>query len=88
MGLVEYYRVFIEGLYQIVRPITQMIKNDARFIWLDECEQSFLKLKEKLTTSLVLALTSRSDGFVVCIDSSSRGLRCVLMQHGKIIAYA
>ncbi|XP_073314733.1 uncharacterized protein [Primulina huaijiensis] len=88
MGLAGYYRRFIEGFYQIARPITQLTKKDARFIWSDECEKSFLTLKEKLTTAPVLALPSGSGGFVVCTDESSRGLGCVLMQHEKVIAYA
>ncbi|XP_073314766.1 uncharacterized protein [Primulina huaijiensis] len=88
MGLAGYYRRFIEGFSQIARPITQLTKKDARFIWSDECEKSFLTLKEKLTTAPVLALPSGSGGFVVCTDASSRGLGCVLIQHGKVIAYA
>ncbi|XP_073057303.1 uncharacterized protein [Primulina eburnea] len=88
MGLAGYYRRFTEGFSQIARPITQLTKKDARFIWSDECENSFLKLKKKLTKTPVLALPSGSGGFVVCTDASSRGLGCVLMQHGKVIAYA
>ncbi|XP_073047668.1 uncharacterized mitochondrial protein AtMg00860-like [Primulina eburnea] len=88
MGLAGYYRRFIERFSQIARPITHLTKKDARFIWSDECENSFLTLKEKLTTAPVLALPSGSGGFVVCTDASSRGLGCVLMQHGKVIAYA
>jgi len=36
----------------------------------------------------VLALPSGTKGFVVYSDASKRGLRCVLMQHGHVIAYA
>ncbi|XP_073035231.1 uncharacterized protein [Primulina eburnea] len=45
-------------------------------------------LKEKLTTAPVLALPSGSGGYVVCSDASLNGLGCVLMQNGRVIAYA
>ncbi|XP_073057258.1 uncharacterized protein [Primulina eburnea] len=48
----------------------------------------FSYIKDKLTTAPVLAFPSGSGGFAVCTDASSRGLGCVLMQHGKVIAYA
>ncbi|XP_075483798.1 uncharacterized protein LOC142523951 [Primulina tabacum] len=48
----------------------------------------FLTLKEKLTTAPVLALPLGSGGYVVCSDASLNGLGCVLMQNGRVIAYA
>ena len=53
-----------------------------------KCETSFRELKESLTSALVLALPSRTKGFVVYSDASKGGLGCVLMQHGHVIAYA
>ncbi|CAL2229371.1 unnamed protein product [Prunus armeniaca] len=41
-----------------------------------------------LTTAPVLALPDDGGGFVVCSDASKQGLGCVLMQQGKVIAYA
>jgi hypothetical protein len=36
----------------------------------------------------VLTLPLGTKGFVVYSDASGKGLECVLMQHGKVIAYA
>ncbi|GFS42569.1 hypothetical protein Acr_00g0080620 [Actinidia rufa] len=36
----------------------------------------------------LLTLPSGTDGFTIYSDASHRGLGCVLMQHGKVIAYA
>ncbi|XP_075499227.1 uncharacterized protein LOC142537610 [Primulina tabacum] len=46
------------------------------------------KLKKRMTTAPVLTLPSGSGGFTVCTDASLKCLGCVLMQHGKVIAYA
>nr|XP_009799734.1 PREDICTED: uncharacterized protein LOC104245771 [Nicotiana sylvestris] len=54
----------------------------------EECEQSFQKLKMCLTTAPILALPSGSGGFSVICDASRVGLGCVLMQNGRVIAYA
>ncbi|GJT25420.1 putative reverse transcriptase domain-containing protein [Tanacetum coccineum] len=45
-------------------------------------------LKEKLCNALVLALLDGPDDFVVYCDASNQGFECVLMQRGKVIAYA
>ena len=57
-------------------------------MWSEECEKSFQELKRRLTTAPVLTLPSGTEGFVVYSDASGKGLGCVLMQHGKVIAYA
>ena len=45
-------------------------------------------MKKRLVSSLILVLPSGTDGFTIYSDASHRGLGCVLMQHGKVIAYA
>ena len=41
-----------------------------------------------MVLALVLTIPSSSGGFVVYSDASHQGLGCVLMQHGKVVAYA
>ena len=68
--------------------MTNLLKKTKEFEWTPECEQSFQKLKQKLTTTPVLALPNISKDFVVYCDASRQGLGCVLMQDGRVIAYA
>ncbi|GJU84730.1 putative reverse transcriptase domain-containing protein [Tanacetum coccineum] len=49
---------------------------------------TFLTLKDKLCNVPVLALPDGPEDFVVYCDASGIGLGCVLMQRGKVIAYA
>ncbi|KAL0437782.1 UNVERIFIED_CONTAM: hypothetical protein Sradi_0486100 [Sesamum radiatum] len=65
-----------------------LLKKNAPFNWNDRCAQSFEELKKRLTSAPILALPSGDGGYVVYTDASRRGLGCVLMQHGKVIAYA
>lgn len=57
------------------------------FVWSDECETSFLRLKEELTTTPILTLPIEGESFVVYCDASHIWLGCVLMHRGRVIAY-
>ena len=57
-------------------------------MWTPECEASFQKLKHKLTSAPMLVIPNLKKDFVVYSDASRKGLGCVLMQEGKVIAYA
>ena len=65
-----------------------MTKKGVEFKWTDTCENAFQTLKIKLTTALVIAQLDITKGFDVYCDASRIGLGCVLMQEGRVIAYA
>nr|GFC52426.1 hypothetical protein [Tanacetum cinerariifolium] len=54
----------------------------------EEHELAFQILKDKLCNAPVLNLFDGPEDFVVYCDASEIGLGCVLMQRGKVIAYA
>ena len=58
------------------------------FKWTDACEKCFQELKKRLTSAPILSIPSGTGGFVVYSDASKNGLGCVLMQNGKVVAYA
>ena len=88
LGLASYYRRFVEGFSRIAAPLTQLTRKNAKFVWIEECEKSFQELKQRLVTTPVLIIPSNLGGFVIYSDASRKGLGCVLMPHGKVIAYA
>src|SRR5262249_14823885 len=88
LGLAGYYRRFIHGFSALAATLTHLTRKNVKFVWSKECEQSFQELKTRLTSAPVLSLPVGSGGFVVYTDASLLGLGCVLMQHGKVIAYA
>ncbi|GKA95268.1 putative reverse transcriptase domain-containing protein, partial [Tanacetum coccineum] len=63
-------------------------KKSKTFDWGEEQEREFQTLKEKLCNTPILALHDRPKDFVVYCDASCLGLGCMLMQRGKVIAYA
>jgi hypothetical protein len=88
LGLAGYYRRFIPYFSKIVKPITSLLKNNTKFDWSSKCNETFEQLKVLLTTALVFAQPDIEKPFDVYWDTSGTGLGCVLMQEGRIIAYA
>ncbi|KAL0546199.1 hypothetical protein IC582_016105 [Cucumis melo] len=88
LGLAGYYRRFVENFSRIATPLTQLTRKGAPFVWSKACEDSFQNLKQKLVTAPVLTVPDGSGSFVIYSDASKKGLGCVLMQHGKVVAYA
>ena len=68
--------------------MTQLLKKDKKFVWTEAYEKSFQELKRKLTTAPVLVVPDIHKSFEVYCDAFRKGLRCVLMQEGKVVAYA
>ncbi|GKC03005.1 putative reverse transcriptase domain-containing protein [Tanacetum coccineum] len=80
--------VFIENFSKIDKPLTLLTQKNKTYEWGDNQEESFRILKEKLCNVPVLALPDGPNDFVVYCDASNQGFGCVLMQQGKVIAYA
>ncbi|GKB58034.1 putative reverse transcriptase domain-containing protein [Tanacetum coccineum] len=88
LGLVGYYRRFIEGFLKIAKPMTKLTQKKVMFVWGDKKEASFQLLKQKLCSAQILALPKGSEDFIVYCNASIKGLSVVLMQRDKVIAYA
>ena len=88
LGLAGYYRRFIPDFSKIAQPMTKLLQKDAKFVWSPACEGAFQALKEFLTSAPVLAQPDIDKPFNVYCDASRIELGCVLMQDGRVIAYA
>ncbi|WVZ70514.1 hypothetical protein U9M48_019175 [Paspalum notatum var. saurae] len=88
LGLAGYYRRFIESFSRIAKPMTSLLEKSVPFIWTKERQAAFDELKKRLTIAPVLTLPDLTKSFTVYCDVSKEGLGCVLMQEGKVIAYA
>ncbi|KAA3473697.1 DNA/RNA polymerases superfamily protein [Gossypium australe] len=69
-------------------PLTRLLQKDVKFEWSERCQKSFEQLKAFLTEAPVLTQPEPGKEFTIFSDASLNGLGCVLMQEGKVIAYA
>ncbi|WVZ80154.1 LOW QUALITY PROTEIN: hypothetical protein U9M48_027653 [Paspalum notatum var. saurae] len=88
LGLAGYYRRFIKDFSKTAKPMTSLTKKNAKYTWSPNCEEAFQSLKRSLTTAPVLAQPDVAKPFDVYCDASGNGLGCVLMQEGRVVAYA
>ena len=88
LGLAGYYRRFIQDFSKIATPLTKLTRKTEPFVWSGKQEEAFLTLKNLLCEAPILSLPEGNEDFVVYSDASYSGLGCVLMQRGKVIAYA
>ena len=87
MGLARYYRRFVARFSRISHPITSLQRKGNKFEWTKKCEKAFQELKRALTSAPILVVADPSLDFVVYTDAFWDGIRVILMQEGRAIAY-
>ena len=88
LGLTGYYRRFVKGFSMIAASMTRLLQKNVKFECCEECQRSFDKLKAFLTEAPILTQSACGKEYVIFSDASLNGLGCVLMQEGKVVAYA
>lgn len=91
VGLCSYYKKFVDGFADLCRPLYHLTKKDVKFVWSDECEESFKQLKFALQHSVTLQYPDFELPFILDTDASDFSSGAVLSQmHDgveKVVAY-
>ncbi len=87
LGLSNYFRRFIQGYSTLVAPLTHLTRKDVKYIWTEQCQESFEGVKYALTHAPVLSLPIFGERFEVICDASLLGIGAVLLQKGRPIAF-
>ncbi|GFW00893.1 retrovirus-related Pol polyprotein from transposon 412 [Trichonephila clavipes] len=91
LGLCTYYRKFVKGFSNIARPLHKLTESKQKFQWTKECEDSFLQLKEALTSSPILIYPQSDKPFILDTDASNESVGAVLSQEidgqERVVAY-
>lgn len=92
MGLASWYRRFVTNFATLSAPLTKLLKKDTTFTWNEDAEKAFKSLKEKLSSTPILACPDFNETFTLQVDASNNGLGAALTQSSngreKVIAYA
>ncbi|KAA3477920.1 reverse transcriptase [Gossypium australe] len=78
---------FMPNFSTIVVPLMSVIKKNSAFHWTDEQERSFNAIKECLVKTPLLSLPDFTKTFEIECDASDVGIRAVLTQDGRPVAY-
>lgn len=92
LGLIGYYRKFVENFSKIAKPLTELLKKNKEFIWTSLQQNAFEILKNILTTKPLLAYPDFEKEFILTTDASQNAIGAILSQgeifSDKPIAYA
>eukprot|EP00253_Pinus_taeda_P022396 PITA_22396 len=87
LGATQYWRKFIANFSLIVDPLHALKGLKQVFQWGGKQQKAFDTLKEKISTTPVLALLDLQHPFEIETDASDYAMGVVLMQDGKPICY-
>ena len=86
LGLVNYYRQFIEGFASIAKLLHDMVKKDKKWEWTERQEKVFKELKDQFTKELVLAALDLDKKLRVKVDTSdyvTGGMLSMEVENGR-----
>jgi hypothetical protein len=83
LGLASFYRRLIPHFADIAKPLTQLTKKDKIWDWNQKCQESFDRIKSKLSSTPLLAFLDFKVPFILTTDASTVGLGAVLSQVQK-----
>ena len=87
LGLANYYRRFILDYSKIACSLTDLLKKERKWEWDAECQATFQKLKDAITSKLVLRLPDLELPFEVHMDESDRAIGGVSVQERHPVAF-
>ena len=92
LGLSNYLHKYARNYADVVRPLTQLLRNDSPWEWTEERAKSFQLVKGNLQKAPILALPDHTKTFHVVCDASQFAIGCALMQfddngHERVISY-
>eukprot|EP00731_Ephydatia_muelleri_P038438 Em0760g4a len=92
LGLVGYYRNYIQSFATIAKPLYQLTERGREFDWSKECSISFQELRSRLVAAPILAFPDFSKTFLLDTDACETGIGAVLSQEHdgleRVVAYA
>ncbi|KAE9274295.1 hypothetical protein PR003_g29651, partial [Phytophthora rubi] len=81
LGLATYLCKYVSNYAGKIRPLSQLLKKDAAWVWTADCQQAFDAVKQGLTEAPILAVADQDRPFHVVCDASDFAIGCALMQH-------
>jgi RNase H-like domain found in reverse transcriptase/Reverse transcriptase (RNA-dependent DNA polymerase)/Integrase zinc binding domain len=70
LGFENFYLCFIKGFFHLAHPLHDLLKKDKKFVWSEECQESFDQLKKRFTEEPVLMMLDHLKPFQIQVNSS------------------
>ena len=83
LGMAGYYRNFCLNFSDVAAPLTNLLSKKVKFVWTDDCQLAFDKVKLLLQKSPILKSPDYEKPFKLIIDRSDVGTGSVLVQEAS-----
>jgi RNase H-like domain found in reverse transcriptase len=70
IGFGNFYCCFVNGFSHLAHPLHDLLEKEKKFVWSEECQESFDQLKKQFTEEPVLMMPDHSKPFQIQVDSS------------------
>ena len=93
LGMVNYCAKFIHNFSDLTKPLRALTQKNTVFNWTEVHEQAFLKIKQALTSDIVMSYFDKDKYTEVVTDASPYGLSAILSQvtpgttNRKVVSY-
>jgi hypothetical protein len=92
MGIINFIRRFVPDFVFMVKPIHNILKQDCSFSWIDDIENSFLRINKVINFAPVLAKPNFEKYFIIYTNATEEAIFVILLQsddqkNEKIVAY-
>lgn len=80
LGLFSYFRRFVHSFSRIAKPLCDLLKSDAVFVFDNACVSAFQQLRDALSSAPILVLYNPKRDTELHTDASACGFGAVLLQ--------
>jgi hypothetical protein len=87
LGMLNYDRMFIRNITEIIKPLYELLQKEKKFVWTDNHNLSFEKIKDEWKKMLELTIPDFDKEFTLETDASNVGIGAVLKQEGCPVAF-
>jgi hypothetical protein len=68
-GFGNFYCRFIKVFSDLAHPLNELLKKDKKFVWSEECQEAFDRLKKRFTEEPVLMMPDHFKSFQIQVNS-------------------
>lgn len=87
LGMVQYLTKFISNMSETTQPLRELLKIDNEWVWTEQQDAAFLKIKKILSSAPVLKFYDVNSDVVIQSDASSYALGAAIFQNDRPVAY-
>jgi len=81
--MIRFFRNYIQGFSTIAIPMTNLLAKETPYVWGQEQQQAFERLKQVISMMLILVHLDFNRPFILYMNASKKGLGAILAQEGQ-----